>query len=149
MLGLTQEELAERLGVSRGAVGNWETGAGISRRHGRARADLAGVSLDWLMSDQSHVPIVFASLPTAKAEAGQAGRPALGGRAYGGIEEEWLRLVLTRLLALPHPNPLPEHVAATLAEAITRVAKAPPAPTGDEQDEARIRGTIDVLSALF
>lgn len=46
--GLTQEGFAERLGVTRGAVGNWELGKGIKRENLVAIAAEFGPSVDWL-----------------------------------------------------------------------------------------------------
>ncbi|MCK1718887.1 XRE family transcriptional regulator [Bradyrhizobium sp. 141] len=59
---LSQEKFAEALGtvegvkVSRGAVGNWELGKGISRANIAAIADKFGVSLDWLESGRGDLP---------------------------------------------------------------------------------------------
>lgn len=59
---LTQEKFAEALGtvddvkVSRGAVGNWELGKGISRANLAAIADKFGVSLDWLETGRGDIP---------------------------------------------------------------------------------------------
>ena len=43
-LGLTQEELAARIGVSRGSVRNWEAGGGIKNKLG-ALEEVLGISL--------------------------------------------------------------------------------------------------------
>ena len=51
-LGLSQEALAERIGVSRQAVSKWETGDAepeISKL--RSLAQVFGVTTDWLLSD--------------------------------------------------------------------------------------------------
>lgn len=59
---LSQERFAEALGtvegvkVTRGAVGNWELGKGISRVNLSAIADKFGVSLDWLESGRGEIP---------------------------------------------------------------------------------------------
>jgi transcriptional regulator with XRE-family HTH domain len=49
-MGLTQAQLAKKLGVSPGAVGQWEIERGVpaTERLG-ALADFLGVSLDWLL----------------------------------------------------------------------------------------------------
>lgn len=60
----SQEDLSATLGVTRGAVGNWELGKGVKMENLAKLADLAGVSLDWLaygkgvrlLSDISNVP---------------------------------------------------------------------------------------------
>jgi phage repressor protein C with HTH and peptisase S24 domain len=59
---LSQEAFAKAIGdyegvkVSRGAVGNWELGGGISRAHLTAISVLFGVSLDWLERGTGEVP---------------------------------------------------------------------------------------------
>ncbi|BBB99374.1 phage repressor protein C with HTH and peptisase S24 domain [Bradyrhizobium elkanii USDA 61] len=59
---LSQEKFAEALGtvedvkVTRGAVGNWELGGGISRGNLAAIAEKFGVSLDWLESGRGELP---------------------------------------------------------------------------------------------
>ncbi len=47
-LGLTQLKLAKALGVERGAVGNWEHGAGIGRKNLVKLSELAGTTIDWI-----------------------------------------------------------------------------------------------------
>ena len=56
--GLSQEELAEKLNVSRQAVSKWETGAAVPTADKLAEiADFFGVSLDMLMrGDNSEIP---------------------------------------------------------------------------------------------
>lgn len=50
--GLSQEELAERLNVSRQAVSKWETGAAVPTTETLVElADCFGVSLDYLLRD--------------------------------------------------------------------------------------------------
>jgi phage repressor protein C with HTH and peptisase S24 domain len=59
---LSQEAFAKAIGdhegvkVSRGAVGNWELGGGISRAHLTAISTLFNVSLDWLEHGPGTVP---------------------------------------------------------------------------------------------
>src|SRR5882757_6856818 len=59
---LSQERFAEALGtvedvnVTRGAVGNWERGGGISRANLAAIAEKFGISLDWLESGRGELP---------------------------------------------------------------------------------------------
>lgn len=45
---MTQGAFAAALGVTRGAVGNWETGGGVARESLAAISRQFGVSLDWL-----------------------------------------------------------------------------------------------------
>lgn len=50
--GLTQEELAERLIVTRAAISRWETGRGIPEPENlKGIADLLGISVDELLDD--------------------------------------------------------------------------------------------------
>ena len=50
--GLSQEALAERLGVSRQAVSKWETGEALPETGKLATLAAAlGVSVDWLLSE--------------------------------------------------------------------------------------------------
>jgi transcriptional regulator with XRE-family HTH domain len=49
--GRTQADLARLLGVSRGAVGNWELGQGIKRENLVLVSQKTGASLDWLMGN--------------------------------------------------------------------------------------------------
>ena len=49
--GLSQMELAERLGVSRQAVSRWESGDTTSVDKLKTLARIYGVSLDWLLGD--------------------------------------------------------------------------------------------------
>ena len=50
---LSQEELANRLGVSRQAVSKWETGESIPDMNNLASlAEIFGVSLDWLIKGE-------------------------------------------------------------------------------------------------
>jgi transcriptional regulator with XRE-family HTH domain len=47
--GFTQRELAKRLGMTAGAVAQWETGGVPASERIATRARLLGVSLDWLL----------------------------------------------------------------------------------------------------
>jgi transcriptional regulator with XRE-family HTH domain len=49
--GRTQADFARLLGVSRGAVGNWELGQGIKRENLVLVSQKTGASLDWLMGN--------------------------------------------------------------------------------------------------
>lgn len=51
--GLTQEELAEKIGVSRQAVSKWETGDALPEVNKlRLLAQALGVTADWLLSEE-------------------------------------------------------------------------------------------------
>ena len=65
-LGLSQEELAQRMGVSRQSVTKWETGLSAPDLDRLVElADTLGVSLDYLLRDQ-------AEMPEGPAESGEA-----------------------------------------------------------------------------
>ncbi len=65
-LGLSQEELAQRMGVSRQSVTKWETGLSAPDLDRLVElADTLGVSLDYLLRDQ-------ADAPEGPAESGEA-----------------------------------------------------------------------------
>lgn len=49
-LGLSQEDLADKLGASRDAVKNWETGAPVKSSMLASMADLFGCSIDYLLA---------------------------------------------------------------------------------------------------
>ncbi|MDE7257585.1 MAG: helix-turn-helix domain-containing protein, partial [Clostridia bacterium] len=51
--GLSQEEFADKLGVSRQAVSKWETGQSVpDSEKAAAMAKFFGVSLDWLINGE-------------------------------------------------------------------------------------------------
>lgn len=54
--GLSQEAFGKALGVSRGAVGNWELGKDISKDNLMAIAQEWRISLDWLMNGHGTAP---------------------------------------------------------------------------------------------
>ena len=70
---LTQEELADRLGVSRQAVSKWESGAALPETDKLARlSGLLGVSCDYLLCDDAAEEQGNAfGRPRQEAEAGQ------------------------------------------------------------------------------
>jgi transcriptional regulator with XRE-family HTH domain len=53
---LSQAAFAEELGVTRGALGNWERNKGIKRENIVAIAEKSGVSLDWLLHGVGPTP---------------------------------------------------------------------------------------------
>lgn len=69
--GLTQEEFAEELGVSRGAVGNWELGGGVSGDNLSKIIDrYDGLTLDWLKMGRGEPPgdLRLPAAPSAGSE---------------------------------------------------------------------------------
>lgn len=54
--GMTQQAFADALGVSRGAVANWERGQGIKMDNLTLIAERFGVPLDWLANGAGEAP---------------------------------------------------------------------------------------------
>jgi transcriptional regulator with XRE-family HTH domain len=143
-LKLTQQQLADRLDLERGSVANWEYGKGISRKNAVRLADLAGVPIGWLLSDQND-PLPASASPQATT----AEQPAAPQTAPSAGEQAWMRRVIAHLLARQRSNPLSAPQAEKLAEAILSVVRSLPDPPEGEQVEARTQGIIDALSALL
>jgi len=58
--GFTQEELAEKLNVSRQAVAKWETEAGVPDTENlKALSKLFGTSIDTLLDNKVDIPLMF------------------------------------------------------------------------------------------
>lgn len=75
--GLSQEELAERLAISRQAVSRWETGAASpDTERVVALSRLFGVSTDYLLFDELEEPESPAKNQAAKAEKPSEKEPA-------------------------------------------------------------------------
>lgn len=56
-VGFSQEELADRLGVSRQTVSKWESGQGLPNADNlRLLSRLYSVSIDWLLSNEDRPP---------------------------------------------------------------------------------------------
>ena len=67
LLGLTQEALAEKVGVSRQAVAKWEAGESLpDLEKGKILADVFGVSLDELMNHQPEDNLGLGLAPRGK-----------------------------------------------------------------------------------
>lgn len=117
VLGLRQEELAARLGVSRGAVCNWERGGGISPKNLKALASIARATLDWLMKG-----------------AGEAPAPRLNSEIYDVIallavhEAESRHLNLTEISAKFFGEAIVEAIATRRAEPLARLLPPSAAP---------------------
>lgn len=84
-LGLSQEELAQRMGVSRQSVTKWETGLSAPDLDRLVElADTLGVSLDYLLREQAELPEAFAvqpEAPSAETTAEERGEKAPGSSA--------------------------------------------------------------------
>lgn len=72
ILVLTQEELADKLGVKRGSVGNWELGGGLSRKNLSALARMANCSMEWIESGKGQPPAEAASQSIVKTQTAPA-----------------------------------------------------------------------------
>lgn len=79
--GLSQEALAERIGVSRQAISKWETGEATPEvAKLLSLAKTFGVTTDWMLSDDPDIPanepetepIIEEELPTEEIEAGES-----------------------------------------------------------------------------
>ena len=96
--GLSQEALAERIGVSRQAVSKWETGEAMPELSTVvALAKEFGVTTDWLLSDEEEIP----AAETPKAEEPKTettpSRPGRGAKywvnRYGWVLGVYVSLV--------------------------------------------------------
>lgn len=79
--GLSQEALAERIGVSRQAISKWETGEATPEvAKLLSLAKTFGVTTDWMLSDDPELPVnepetepvIEEELPTEEIEAGES-----------------------------------------------------------------------------
>lgn len=78
VLKLKQREFADALGVSRGAVGNWELNQGIKTENLTLIADHFGVSADWLSNGRGAPPVagaMNAESPRLEPVRGNASSP--------------------------------------------------------------------------
>ncbi|MDE6691086.1 MAG: helix-turn-helix domain-containing protein [Clostridia bacterium] len=75
--GLSQEEFADKLGVSRQAVSKWETGQSVpDSEKAAAIGAFFGVSLDWLINGTETTAAIPASTPAAVATPAVFATPA-------------------------------------------------------------------------
>ncbi len=67
--GLSQELLAERMRISRGACGHWERGKALpSTEHLTELASILNVRLDWLMTGQGSMEAIQQISEASEAE---------------------------------------------------------------------------------
>lgn len=58
--GLSQERLAERMHISRGACGHWERGKALpSTQHLSKLATILNIRLDWLVTGQGDMEAIY------------------------------------------------------------------------------------------
>lgn len=76
-LGITGKKLAQDIGVTRGAVGNWERGHGIKRENLRKIADHYKISFEWLAMNRGEM---LSWEPTSIDSKLEAVRKVFGGR---------------------------------------------------------------------
>lgn len=97
-LGLTQEAFADRLGVSRGAVGNWELGQGIKRENlaSIARLSAGRVTMDWLVDGRGRGP----GDPVSFVDV-----PLFSWIAAGRLDDPGARIEPDAMLAVPDLGP--------------------------------------------
>src|SRR5690349_14979820 len=95
VLGLTQEDFAKELNVTRGAVGNWERDKPIARKSVEAIANRWGLSTEWLLAGRGRAP-------------GEAAKP-LDGEALAAMDRHEKQAAthvaeMKREAALPRPG---------------------------------------------
>jgi transcriptional regulator with XRE-family HTH domain len=117
--GRTQADFARLLGISRGAVGNWELGQGIKRENLVLVSQKTGASLDWLMGNNGEDDV----LPPLDAVAAAA--TLAPSNIYQVAADETLRAI-----------GVSSERAAKLAAMIEQVASSnPPGFQGMTQEE--------------
>ncbi len=98
MRGLTQDELATTVGVSRSAVAQWESGrSGQATLHLRRLADALGVQIDDLMRDDERHAI------GTVAQAGDERAMLRLYRACSPADQQLLLLMARRIASIEEP----------------------------------------------
>jgi transcriptional regulator with XRE-family HTH domain len=120
--GLTQHQLADRLGVTRGAVGNWEKGQGIRLANLKRIAEELSASFEWLAIGH---------------EPQKAAAPGDGEDKSGDLDVAWLGLLFTEALSLL--GGLPHDEVRELVLALIQDARTPPSSSASADVEARAR----------
>lgn len=104
VLGLkSQAELADRLGVSRGAVGNWEKDGGIDKRYILKLARMADTSVEWIEVGKGEPPmerspVVVAAKSVDESAVGVAVEGMLKGFGLTDSQAVELRKLLRQVL---------------------------------------------------
>ena len=101
--GLSQEALAQRLGVSRQSVSKWETGASVPDLEKlMGLSELFGVSLDQLVQGRE---AAGGPAPTTEPVPAAATLPDRNGRKLAGLVLLCTGIVLAVLVLLQKRNP--------------------------------------------
>jgi SOS-response transcriptional repressor LexA len=131
---LTQEQFAKRLGVTRGAVGNWELGKGVKRENLSTISKEFDVSFDWLATGGANEPAL--SGPVIERTGS---RPAFAGFVQAGqflaVDEYFQQ----------DGYPVPEFVLTV--QGYGRVRQYAYQARGDSMTEAGIRDGMWVVAA--
>ncbi len=89
---LSQEEFADRLGVSRQAVSKWETGQSVpDSEKAAAMAKFFGVSLDWLINGEEAAAALSAATAEGVAESIACAAQEDGQAAPTVKKRSWLK----------------------------------------------------------
>jgi transcriptional regulator with XRE-family HTH domain len=110
----TQAEFAALLGVTRGAVGNWELGKGVKRENLMLIAEKTGAPIDWLLTGKGDFPT---NSPASHA-------PSEARRNHGLDPEAVLDALEALLISLPLD--LSPDAAKRLSKAAMSLALTPP-----------------------
>jgi phage repressor protein C with HTH and peptisase S24 domain len=116
----TQDAFGKRLGVSRGAVANWERGLGIKRENLQAIAERFRVSFEWLATGKGQSATKATETPNALVGDKLTERGEyipLYGHAVGGLDGEFILNgnKLDEILAPPGLSPARGAYAVTCA----------------------------------
>lgn len=128
--GFTQITFAAAMGVTRGAVSNWEAGGGITRANLTRAAEITGASIEWLMTGEG----------ASGVEMADDGLFQLGD--LPPLDVDLLQALLSATLAALG---LSADKSAFLSRAVIGAARRPQSEQADRRDEAL---TNRVASAL-
>jgi transcriptional regulator with XRE-family HTH domain len=113
----TQQEFAAALGVTRGAVGNWELDKGVKRENLLLIAQVTGTSLNWLMTGEGRADV-------GADRSTSAGR-SVESRTHPGIDQEAIAGAIEALL-IALPLGLSPDAAKRLSDGTLSLAQTPP-----------------------
>lgn len=119
----SQEKLAAELGVTRGAVGNWELGKPVGLSNLSKMAEMANVRLDWLARNSGPKMVTDAGLNEESANATLTGEKRqkggmvwLYGAAVGGEDGQFILNgnALDQIFAPPSLSGIPDAYAVQI-----------------------------------